>query len=429
MAQQTVAAGRHRLQELALNGGAPVRDVKQRPFPRWPVFWDDEKEAVQAVLDSGRVNYWTGECGRAFQAAFAARMGVAEAIAVNSGTSALHVALAAAGVKPGDEVIVPARSFIATASAVTNQFAAPIFADIDPRTHTLSVESVAERITPRTTAVIPVHLAGLPADMDALLSLARQHGLAVIEDCAQAHGATYRGRTVGSLGAVNAWSFCQDKIFTTGGEGGMVGTNDAAAAEIARSFRDHGFHEAERRSALARGALNQYTHYRVGYNYRMTEMQSAIGLKALARLDWHLQRRRENARYLTQGVSELDTVLSPTPETPESEHAFYCYYVTLQLERLSCDRDEFVRALQAEGVRAARGTSAELYLEPVYRQRVGYGDTPFPFATADYAGVECPHARDIGRRSFRLEVYPTLRQEDLDDVLEAVRKVASAYRE
>ena len=428
MAQQTVVSGRHRLQELAINGGAPVRDVKERPFPRWPVFWDDEKEAAQAVLDSGRVNYWTGECGREFQAAFAARMGVAEAIAVNSGTSALHVALAAAGVKPGDEVIVPARSFIATASAVTNQFAAPIFADIDPETHTLAVESVAERITPRTTAIIPVHLAGLPADMDALLALARKHGLAVIEDCAQAHGAAYRGRTVGSLGAVNAWSFCQDKIFTTGGEGGMVGTNDAAAAEVARGFRDHGFHEAERRSALARGALNHYTHYRVGYNYRMTEMQSAIGLKALARLDWHLRRRRENARYLTAGLRDLEAALLPAPETPESEHAFYCYYVTLRPEALTCDRDEFVRALQAEGVRAARGASAELYLEPVYRQKMGYGDTPQPFAGVDYSRVECPHARDVGQRSFRLEVYPTLQQEDLDDVLAAIRKVAAAYR-
>ena len=423
VAQQTV------MQELAINGGAPVRDLEQRPFPRWPVFWDDEKQAVQAVLDSGHVNYWTGEFGRQFQAEFAAYMGVEEAIAVNSGTSALHVALAAAGVGPGDEVIVPARSFIATASAVTNQYAVPVFADIDSETHTIAAESVAERITPRTTAVVPVHLAGLPADMDAILALARKHGLAVIEDCAQAHGATYRGKKVGSLGTVNAWSFCQDKIFTTGGEGGMVGANDAAAAEVARSFRDHGFHEAERRSALARGALNQYTHYRVGYNYRMTEMQSAIGLKALARLDWHLQRRRENARYLTEGFSELEVVLRPSPETPESEHAFYCYYVTLHLEHLTCTRDEFVQALQAEGVRAARGTSAELYLEPVYQQKVGYGNTQFPFDSADYAGVECPNARDIGQRSFRLEVFPTLKQEDLDDVLEAIRKVASAYRE
>ena len=196
VAQQTV------MQELAINGGAPVRDLEQRPFPRWPVFWDDEKQAVQAVLDSGHVNYWTGEFGRQFQAEFAAYMGVEEAIAVNSGTSALHVALAAAGVGPGDEVIVPARSFIATASAVTNQYAVPVFADIDLETHTIAAESVAERITPRTTAIIPVHLAGLPADMEAILTLARKHGLAVIEDCAQAHGATYRGKKVGSLGTV-----------------------------------------------------------------------------------------------------------------------------------------------------------------------------------------------------------------------------------
>lgn len=422
MAQQAVA------QELAINGGTPVRDSRLRPFPRWPIFWDDEKRAVQDVLDSGHVNYWTGEEGRQFQAEFAARMGVAEAVSVNSGTSALHVALAAAGVGPGDEVIVPARSFIATASAVTNQFAVPIFADIDPRTHTISVESVAERISPRTKAVVPVHLAGLPADMAALRALAGNHGLAVVEDCAQAHGATYRGEVVGSLGTVNAWSFCQDKIFTTGGEGGMVGTNDPAAAEVARSFRDHGFNETERRSALARGSLDQYTHYRVGYNYRMTEMQSAIGRRALARLGWHLERRRANARYLSAGLRELGDFLDPAPDRPESEHAFYCYYVTLNLARLTCNRDEFVRAVQAEGVRASRGTSAELYLEPVYRERVGYGNSQMPFATVDYTQVDCPQARDIGERAFRLEVYPTLQNEDLDDVLEAVRKVTAAFR-
>lgn len=421
MAQQTV------VQELAISGGTPVRDVKSRPFPRWPVFWEDEKRAVQEVLDSGHVNYWTGEVGRQFQAEFAARMGVTDAIAVNSGTSALHVALAAAGVGPGDEVIVPARSFIATASAVTIQFAVPIFADIDPFTHTLSVESVAEHITSRTKAVIPVHLAGLPADMDALLGLADRHDLSVVEDCAQAHGATYRGKVVGSLGAVNAWSFCQDKIFTTGGEGGMVGTNDASAADVARSFRDHGFDEAERRAALARGSLNQYTHYRVGYNYRMTEMQSAIGRKALARLDWHLARRRENAQYLTAGLRELSKFLDPAPESPESEHAFYCYYVTLNLARLTCNRDEFVRAVQAEGIRAARGTSAELYLEPVYQEKAGYGNSLMPFGTVDYSRADCPHAREIGRRSLRLEVYPTLQKEDLDDVLEAISKVTTAF--
>lgn len=422
MAQKTIE------RELALHGGTPVRDAKQRPFPRWPVFWDDEKQAVQEVLDSGHVNYWTGERGRRFQAEFADYMGVNEAIAVNSGTSALHVALAAAGVGPGDEVIVPARSFIASASAITNQYAVPVFADIDPDTHTISVDSAAERITARTTAIIPVHLAGLPAVMDPLLALARKHGLAVVEDCAQAHGATYRGKKVGSLGSVNAWSFCQDKIFTTGGEGGMVGTSDAAAAEVARSFRDHGFNEAERRSAIARGALNQYTHYRVGYNYRMTEMQSAIGLNALARLDWHLERRRENAHYLSAGLRELCQVLNPAPETPESKHAFYCYYVTLHLEHFTCTRDQFVSALQAEGVRAARGTSAELYLEPVYQQRVGYGNSHVPFDAVDYTSVECPQAKDIGERSLRLEVYPTLQKEDLDDVLEAIRKVVAAYR-
>ncbi|MDP6777496.1 MAG: DegT/DnrJ/EryC1/StrS family aminotransferase, partial [Candidatus Latescibacteria bacterium] len=283
------------MSRLAIEGGDPVRTD---PFPPWPYFYEDEKRAVQEVLDSGKVNYWTGSLGMDFQDRFAQYCGAAFGIAVCNGTAALHVALAAANIGPGDEVIVPARTFIASASAVLNQNAIPVFADVDPESHTIDPKSVASLVNDRTRGVIAVHLAGHPAEMDPLMEIADTHGLVVIEDAAQAHGAEYRGRKVGSLGHLAAFSFCQDKIFTTGGEGGMVTTSDEEMARTARTFKDHGCLEEERRSLLEMEQLYTYIHHRMGYNYRMTEMQAAIGLKALDRLDWNVEIRRRNAHHL-----------------------------------------------------------------------------------------------------------------------------------
>ncbi|MDI6817695.1 MAG: DegT/DnrJ/EryC1/StrS family aminotransferase, partial [Actinomycetota bacterium] len=223
--------------ELAINGGNPIRT---KPFAPWPHFDQDEIDAATAVLKSGKVNYWTGDEGRLFEREFAAYTGCDYAVALANGTVALELALYALGIGPGDEVIVPSRTFIASASAIVMRGATPVMADVDPVSQNITAETVAAAMTPKTRAIIVVHLAGWPCDMDPINKLAREHGLAVIEDCAQAHGATYKGRAVGSLGDVAAFSFCQDKIITTGGEGGMLTTNNKDVWEKAWSFKDHG---------------------------------------------------------------------------------------------------------------------------------------------------------------------------------------------
>lgn len=417
------------MSELAINGGPKVRTD---PFPPWPHFFDDEIAEVEKVLREGRVNYWTGTRGREFQESYARFCGARHGIAVMNGTAALHVALAAAQIGPGDEVIVPPRTFIATAFSVLHQNAVPVFADIDPRTQNIDVHSIRERITERSRAIICVHLAGLPCDMDPIMELAAEFDLKVIEDAAQAHGAKYKGKRTGTLGHIAAFSFCNDKIITTGGEGGMVVTDSDEMAEIARSFKDHGYEERERRNLLELEALYTYIHHRMGYNYRMTEMQAAIGLKALEKLEWNLSRRRENARYLSDHLSQHDT-LTPPFESDDFEHAYYKYYMRLNLKRLKTDRDTFVKAVRAEGVPIGLGTSSEGYREQAFQELVGYGRTGCPFrcpwykGRADYTAVELPNAKRLGGEVFVLQVHPTIERRDLDDVIAAIEKVLDVY--
>jgi dTDP-4-amino-4,6-dideoxygalactose transaminase len=417
------------MSELAINGGPKVRTD---PFPPWPHFFDDEIAEVEKVLREGRVNYWTGTRGREFQESFARFCGARHGIAVMNGTAALHVALAAAQIGPGDEVIVPPRTFIATAFSVLHQNAVPVFADIDPRTQNIDVHSIRERITERSRAIICVHLAGLPCDMDPIMELAAEFDLKVIEDAAQAHGAKYKGKLTGTLGHIAAFSFCNDKIITTGGEGGMIVTDSDEMAEIARSFKDHGYEERERRNLLELEALYTYIHHRMGYNYRMTEMQAAIGLKALEKLEWNLSRRRENARYLSDHLSRHDA-LAPPFESDDFEHAYYKYYMRLDLKRLKTDRDTFVKAVRAEGVPIGLGTSSEGYREQAFQELVGYGRTGCPFrcpwykGRADYTAVELPNAKRLGGEVFVLQVHPTIERRDLDDVIAAIEKVLDVY--
>ena len=418
------------MSELAINGGPKVRTD---PFPPWPHFFDDEIEEVEKVLREGRVNYWTGTRGREFQESFARFCGARHGIAVMNGTAALHVALAAAQIGPGDEVIVPPRTFIATAFSVLHQNAVPVFADIDLRTQNIDVHSIRERITERTRAIICVHLAGLPCDMDPIMELAAEFDVKVIEDAAQAHGAKYKGKLTGTLGHIAAFSFCNDKIITTGGEGGMVVTDSDEMAEIARSFKDHGYEERERRNLLELEALYTYIHHRMGYNYRMTEMQAAIGLKALEKLEWNLSRRRENARYLSDRLSRHDALIPPF-ESDDFEHAYYKYYMRLVLKRLKTDRDTFVKAVRAEGVPIGLGASSEGYREQAFQELVGYGRTGCPFrcpwykGRADYTAVELPNAKRLGDEVFVLQVHPTIERRDLEDVITSIEKVLDVYR-
>src|ERR1039458_6044205 len=275
-------------ERLAVDGGRPLR---AQPFAPWPHFTPDEVDAVSRVVQSGKVNYWTGSEGRLFEEEFAAFTGSKHAIALANGTVALELALHALGVGPGDGGVGASRTFIASASCAVMRGAVPVVADVDRNSQNITADTVRAALTPRTRAIIPVHLAGWPCDMDPILELARERGLWVIEDCAQAHGATYKGRTVGSMGDVNAFSFCQDKIMTTGGEGGLLTTNDPDKWARAWAFKDHGkSYDAVYNRTHLPGF--RWLHESFGTNWRLTEIQSALGRVLLRKLPQMVEKRR-----------------------------------------------------------------------------------------------------------------------------------------
>ncbi|HLB26598.1 MAG TPA: DegT/DnrJ/EryC1/StrS family aminotransferase [Dehalococcoidia bacterium] len=385
---------------LAIDGGPKVRT---RPFPPWPALGDEDVSAVADVLRSGALTQLSGGAVAAFEDAFAAWNGSPHCVATSSGTTAIHTALTALDIGPGDEVIVPAHTFIASATPALHQRAVPVFADVDPETYCLSPESVAERITARTKAIIAVHLNGHPVDLDALLARAEPRGIAVIEDCAQAHGALYNGRKVGTIGRVGCFSFWEDKVMTTGGEGGAVVTAEDALAERMRRIRHHGEGPTEGQRA--------YYHLELGYNYRLTSMQAATGLVQLRKLDGYLEARRRNAAYLTERLSTLGSVVPP-PVAPYAVHSYYKYVCRLPTGALDTDINAFVRAVAAEGVPAQRRYPTPLPKQPVF---AGLGNAP------------CPVAERLAGELFTLLVHPTLTTEDLDDYVRAIEKVAGAY--
>jgi dTDP-4-amino-4,6-dideoxygalactose transaminase len=395
-------------EKLAIEGGAPVR---QKSFAGWPQFDDEQIEAATAVLRSGRVNYWTGEAGRLFEAEFARAIGTRHAIAVANGTVALELALYALGIGPGDEVIVPSRTFVATASAVAIRGATPVFADVDRDSQNLTAETIEPRITPHTRAVILVHLAGWPCEMDRIAAVARRRGLKVIEDCAQAHGAAWRGQPVGSFGDVAAFSFCQDKILTTAGEGGMVVTQDAQLSERAWSYKDHG--KCLHKMAIpAASPAFRPVHDSLGTNWRMTEVQSAIGRVALLRLkEWVAARRRLAARL--NGALAAQPALRITEPASEAFHSYYKYYVFLRPDCLRPDwsRDSILQALQAEGIPCGSGICPEVYEEGAFRY------------AAQRPAQRFAVARELGETSLMFPVHPTLCASDMDDVVRALTKV------
>src|SRR5580698_293939 len=302
------------------------------PFAPWPYFEADEIEAATAVLRSGKVNYWTGQEGREFEREFAASVGAKYAVCLANGTVALELALQALGIGRGDEVITTSRTFIASASCVVMRGARPVCVDVDSDSQNITVETIRRAITPRTRAIIAVHLAGWPCDMDEIMQLAAEHDLRVIEDCAQAQGATYKGRPVGSLGHVAAFSFCQDKIMTTGGEGGMLTTNDAEVWERAWSFKDHGkSYDAVYNQEHGEGF--RWLHESFGTNWRMTEIQAAIGRVALRKLPGWIEMRRHYASMLTRSFSRIPGLRVPRP-SPDFGHAYYKYYTFVRREAL-----------------------------------------------------------------------------------------------
>lgn len=404
----TVGSDQARRRPLATEGGEPIRI---KTLPPWPHFAPDEIEAVRGVLLSGKANYWTGTECTSFEREFAKFVGVRYAVALANGTVALELALHALGIGPGDDVVVPARSFMATASCVVLRGARPVFADVDAVSGNLSAATVKAALTPRTRAVIAVHLAGWPCDMAPLLALAKDAGIKVIEDCAQSHGATFGGRVTGSIGDIGAFSFCQDKIMTTGGEGGMLVTDDPQVWERAWSYKDHGkSYDAVFNRDHPPGF--RWLHESFGTNWRMTEMQAAIGRRQLAKLpDW-LSVRRRNARLLDtelRGVAGL--LLRPQPDG--HGHAYYKYYAYVDPVQLArgWNRQRIIEAVTAEGVPCAEGSCSEMYLEKAF---VDAGLTP---------AARLPVTRELGETSLMLMVHPTLKERDMLDTAAAIRKV------
>lgn len=398
------------VKRLAVDGGLPVRT---KPFAPWPLFEKDEIEAVSDTLVSGKTNYWTGTQGREFENEFAKFTECNHAIALANGTVALESALYALGIGPGDEVIVTSRTFIASASCVVMRGAIPIVADVDPISQNFTCDTIKPKITARTKAVITVHLAGLPCDMDPILEVAHEHGLKVIEDCAQAHGATYKGRPVGSLGDAAAFSFCQDKIMTTGGEGGMLTTNHQPLWEKAWSYKDHGkSYDAVYRRQHPPGFGFRWLHESFGTNWRLTEMQSAIGRIQLKKLPTWTKIRRRNASILQERFSSIPSLRVIIPP-PYIEHAYYKYYTFVRPEMLrkGWDRDRIMTAINAEGIPCLGGSCAEIYLERAFE--VGGIRPEERFAVA----------RELGETSLMFLVHPTLGLEDMEDACLAVEKV------
>ena len=408
MSDPTAPAENTAAPRLAIDGGTPVRTA---PLPAWPHFAEDEISAVSAVLRSGHVNYWTGTQGRDFEAAFAAFTGRKHAIALGNGTAALELALWVAGIGPGDEVVVPARTFIATASSVVMRGARPVCADIDRDSGNVTADTIRAALSPKTKAVIVVHLGGWPCDMGPIMDLATTHGLTIIENCAQALGASYRGRPVGSFGHLAAFSFCQDKIMTTGGEGGMLVTDHEAMFELAWSLKDHGKSFAEAYAGTRTpGAGFRWQVERFGTNLRMTEMQAAVGLVALGKVPGWVARRREFAGRLNEAFSELPALRLTLP-AEEFGHAYYKYYAFVRPEALASGwtRDRVVDSIAAEGIPCFVGSCPEIYLERAFE---GLRPTE-----------RLPVAKELGETSVMLQVHPTLSDEDVGDMIAAVGKV------
>jgi len=414
---------------LAIHGGKPVNT---EPFPTWPSFEESTIQKALAPLRSGRVNYWTGNVGATFEREWAKWNGVKHAISTSNGTSALHVAIASLNIGPGDEVICPSYSFIASSFCVLQAGALPVFADVTHE-HTLDPADIERKINERTKAILVVHLYGVVADMDPILEIARKRSLKVIEDCAQCFGGIYKGKKAGSVGDVGCFSFCQSKHFTTGGEGGMVMTNDEDLAWECRSFRDHGYDVKERLNLLELEGKLMYIHKRVGFNYRMTEMQSQIGLCELARLDsWNLPNRRRNGRMLIEALTDHPAVLHTPVDTEERQNAYWWAPFVLDTDKLTCATKEFLKAMEAEGVPVYGVQWPEMYREQAYRERNGFGRLKYPFQDPsarqiDYNHVNCEKARWLSQRTLSFFTHPVYEEKHMRLYIDAFHKVASHY--
>ncbi len=384
-------------------------------FSPWPSFTQREADKANEILLSNKVNYWTGVEGRSFESEFAKWTESEHAIAVANGTLALELALIGLGVGQGDEVIVTPRTFIASISCVVRVGAIPVFVDVDRDTQNITVENIEKALSSKTKAVICVHLAGWPCEMDSIMELAKEKNFFVIEDCAQAHGAKYKGRSVGSWGHVAAWSFCQDKIMTTAGEGGMVTTNDRALWERMWDFKDHGkswtsVYEKSHPPGF------RWVHDSFGSNYRLSEISSAIGRIQIEYMnEWH-PRRVANIEKIWETARKISSLR--VPEVPSDiVHAAYKAYVFLEYSCLKdgIDKEIIMTEFAKEGVPCYSGSCSEVYLETAFD---GMSFKP---------KERLPVAKELGETSLMFLVHPTLTDAEIDKTCEVIIKVMNKF--
>lgn len=383
------------------------------PFPSWPSYTQEEADAVSKVLLSNKVNYWTGSECRNFESEFAAWVGTKYAVALMNGTVALDVALKVLNVGEGDEVIVTPRTFLASVSSIVLAGATPIFADVDSESQNITADSIRSVMTKKTKAIICVHLAGWPCDMSPIMSLANKHNLYVIEDCAQAHGAKYEGRFVGGFGHIGAWSFCQDKIMSTGGEGGMITTNDRTLWSKIWSYKDHGKSwEAVYEQDHPPGF--RWLHESFGTNLRLTEMQAAIGRIQLNRMSEWSEKRQQNAKIIWDCGRQIEALR--VPDIPTSvEHAAYKCYVFVRQDKLKEDwnRDRIMNEITELDVPCFSGSCSEVYLEKAFD------------LTGWQPKKRLPTAKELGETSLMFLVHPTLTHKEMTKTTKVIQQVMS----
>ena len=380
-------------------------------FSSWPSFTQEEADSVRDVLLSNKVNYWTGNECREFEKEFSTYSNAQYSVALGNGTQALDVALKALNIGDGDEVIVTSRTFIASISSIVNSGATPIFADVDLDSQNITAESIRSVITNKTKTVVCVHLAGWPCEMDEIMDLANEFNLFVIEDCAQAHGSKYKGKPVGSIGHIGCWSFCQDKIMTTGGEGGMVTTNDESLWRKMWAYKDHGkSYEAVYEREHPEGF--RWLHESFGTNWRMTEMQAAIGRIQLKRMPYWHKKRLSNANSIWITAKQCKGLRVPVIPN-YIEHAAYKCYVFVELGRLNKDwsRDRIIKEISALGVPCYSGSCSEVYLEKAF------DDTKF------IPKERLTNARKLGEASLMFLVHPTLTEDEIQQTCNAIISV------
>lgn len=392
------------------------------PFSPWPSFTDEEANSIRNVLLSNKVNYWTGKECREFEREFAEFADSKYAIAVSNGTTALDLAFIALEIGEGDEVIVTSRTFLASVSSIVNARATPVFADVSLDSQNITIESISKVLTENTKSIVCVHLAGWPCDMDPIMELAEKNNLAVIEDCAQAHGAKYKGRSVGSIGHIGAWSFCQDKIMTTGGEGGLVTTNDRELWSRMWSYKDHGksweaVYERDHPPGF------RWLHDCFGTNWRMTEIQAVIGRIQLTHMDYWSSKRLSNANAIWNAAKKLDRLRVPDLncigcqgkcyEATRCTHGAYKCYVFV--EGTEADRDSIMKSINEQGVPCFSGSCSEVYLEKAFDN------------TTFRPEERLPNAKLLGETSLMFLCHPTLTEYEIQKTCEVMASVVTDY--